>query len=208
MPEIFEKYKSVAILGGTFNPVHTGHIKMAEAALACKKDIEGVVFIPNNIPWYKNKQEIVSNEHRLNMLELALKKIPDCVVSDIELKRGDITYTVDTLKCIKEKYTDIKLYYIIGADSMLSFDTWKDYACILTLCTLLVAPRNDTDKELFLCVEDYKIKYHADIEILHFSKQEISSSSIRKKLSSGTDCRYELDPGVLKYIRENNLYMN
>ncbi len=203
----FEGVNCIAILGGTFNPVHNGHMMMAESALHQIDEIEKVVFMPNNLPAYKEQRDIASNSHRLNMLRLALSERSDMVVSDLELTRGGVTYTIDTLEQIKSVYSTIKIYFIIGDDSLVSFHQWHRYEQILSKCTLLVATRSET----FDSMRQYskqlieKLGY-GEIIILRNDIVNISSSNIREQLSQQNMPEGVMPEGVEDYIKIYGLY--
>jgi nicotinate-nucleotide adenylyltransferase len=207
MDKVFMDYQRVAILGGTFNPVHKGHIMMADCAMEQLPDIQKLVFMPNNLPEYKDTSHIVSSSHRLNMLSIALQDKKDMIISDLELKRGGVTHTVDTLNEIKAANAAIKLYFIIGDDSLLSFNKWYKYDKILQNCTLLVLSRASS-RERLTRYADELVKHmgYGDIVILNNNIFEAASSDIRKKISMG-EMPYELMPeGVAEYIESNRLY--
>ncbi len=197
----------IGILGGTFNPVHNGHIMMAEYALQRKKDMECLVFMPNNLPAYKETCEIIDTEHRLNMLQIALQDHPDMCISRIEIERGGITYTADTLDELLSWNPGLKIYFIIGTDSLKSFDTWFRYRDILHSCTLLVADRNSDQRKrqlwsgkLFEQVPDTRIEFLDNEELA------IASSDIRRQIACGHIPEAALPKGVADYIKEHGLY--
>lgn len=205
---MFENYNCIGIMGGTFNPVHKGHIHMAYSAKQQVEEIEKIIFMPNNIPKYKSSQDIASAKQRIDMLCIALDKCEWATVSDMEIKRGGITYTYDTLCTIKNMNNNIKIYFIIGSDSLKSFDKWFRYRDILSMCTLLVASR-DGDKD--------NLKYYGDRilnevgygEILYLNMDELdaASSDIRNRISMG-DIPYDILPeGVAGYIIDNKMYI-
>lgn len=136
---------SIGIMGGTFNPIHIGHVQIAKAAYE-QYYLDEIWFMPNHIPAYKSDDCIVSGEERLEMVRLAIREIPYCKVSDFELKREGNTYTIDTLKLLKKLYPEHTFYFIMGADSLFSFDKWMNYKEIPTYATLLVAPRDEKSK--------------------------------------------------------------
>ena len=203
----FKNYSCIALLGGTFNPVHKGHMAMAECALRQKKDIEKLIFLPNAKTYYKDGRGVVSGELRLKMLAAAIKGEPLFDISDIELKRGGYTLTVDTLNELKSINRKLKIYFIIGADSLFYFDNWVRYEEILKLSTVLVASRESSAFELEKKRAGIVEKTGLDkIEILDFDEVEVSSTGIRSMIERGEDPGDLLPAGVYDVITENRLY--
>lgn len=203
----FTKYKHIAILGGTFNPVHKGHIHMAKEVLRMYTGIEAVCLMPNNLTAYKDNSLIVSNEDRLNMLKLACMDEVGLFISELDIKRGGITYTIDTIKDIKAINPYIQIDFIIGADSLLGFTKWYCYEEILSLCRLIVIRRECEEKELTEA-RDKLVAANgcSQIEIADVSEYPASSTEIRNKLKTGEKDVPELNRKVLEYILKNRLY--
>ena len=122
---VFLKYNCIGILGGTFNPIHNGHIMLAEKAICQFPEIEKILIMPNNKPAYKGNNEMISPKERIKMLELATLSLDYAEISDIEIKRGGITYSYDTFKEIYAINPDIKIYFIVGADSLYTINKCK-----------------------------------------------------------------------------------
>lgn len=203
----FNEVSCIAILGGTFNPIHNGHIMMARTALSLVDDVENVIFMPNSLPAYKDSNDIVTKEHRINMLKLALCDRENMALSLLELERGGITYTIDTLEQIKCLNNNLKIYFIIGDDSLLSFRKWYKYERILENCTLLVIPRNEGCERL----NKYKDRLlsdmgYGDIRILPGQVFEAASSDIRRRIANNDMPKNLLPEGVCAYIKNNGLY--
>lgn len=198
--------KCIAIMGGTFNPVHIGHVRMAREVLSLKHDIDRLVFMPNNLPAYKDKRELIDTEHRINMLKLALSKYPDMSVSTLEIDRGGVTYTADTLDELLGVNPRLKIYFIMGMDSLKSLHLWYRYRDVVNNCSLLVFDR-DVDIDAKRDIDSY-IYENARIEYIHNDKMDVSSSEIRELISNG-NMPYKLLPdGVSDYIIEHGLYVN
>ena len=136
----------IGILGGSFNPVHNGHLELAKQALA-QFALDQIWLMPNHIPAYKKWDRSVTNEDRLHMLELAVKDHDGLRCSDLELQRGGVTYTIDTLAQLHEQYPDTEWYFIMGGDSILVFDTWREPDRILSLSKLIVTTRDQIQAE-------------------------------------------------------------
>lgn len=200
-------YDSVGILGGTFNPIHNGHLMMARCAKEQINDLDQVVLLPNNLPAYKDSTSIVANEHRLHMLKLAIEDLDYASVSDLELMRGGITYTIDTLNEIHTLNPNLKIYFIIGADSLFSFTKWYRYEEILKQCTLVAAARAcDANRMQQFADELIENLGYGSIIVLSNDTVDASSSQIRLDLSNGTVPYNVLPTKVASYIVEHKLY--
>jgi len=207
MDDIFQQYNCIGILGGTFNPIHNGHIDIALNAMEQYPDMESVVFMPNNLPAYKNTWDIVDSEHRLNMLLIATRGYDNMFISDLEIKRGGITYTYDTLMEIKEINPEIKIYFIVGADSLYSIKKWHRYEDVLKNCTLLVAGRDSKYEEMQEFRDDlYKEIHGIDIKFINMDLIDVSSSELRNQLFQGLENSEYLNEEVSEYIIDNMLY--
>ena len=162
--------KKIAMFGGSFNPIHNAHINLATAFIK-KLKLDKLLLIPTAEPPHKSDSEMVSAEHRLNMCRLASEDIKKIEVSDIEIKREGKSYTVDTLKQLREMYPESELYLITGADMFMTLDEWKNPEEIFSLAAICTVPRNDDDiKNL----EEKEKKYRemgAQTVILDFVKQ-------------------------------------
>jgi len=207
MKDILKDKKCIGIMGGTFNPVHNGHILMAKSAYEQFDDMEKVIFLPNNQPKYKETKDIVAPEHRVNMLNIALKECDFACVSDMEIKRGGITYTYDTLTEILNYNPALQIYYIIGSDSLKSFASWYRYKDVLSMCTLLCACR-DNDRKIIKSVGDELLKDSqcGRIEYITMAEYDAASSDIRRDIAKGYMPSEILPAGVPDYILKNNLY--
>lgn len=202
--------KCIAILGGTFNPVHKGHIMMAEETKRQFPRIEKVVLMPNNKTAYKDNYAITDSEHRLNMLKLSVDEsaYKDYLeISELELRRGGITYTIDTLREIRESHKELEIFFIIGADSFYSFEKWKDYNEILKLCTLIVFRRDNDDKGFFEYSNDFCNRNNCKVLHAEASWMDVSSSKIRRLVHEGKEIDDLVSKSVSEYIALNKLYV-
>lgn len=219
---VFLKYNCIGILGGTFNPIHNGHIMLAQKAMKQFSDIEKIIILPNNKPAYKGTNEIISPKERIKLINQAVSSFDFCEVSDAEIKRGGITYTYDTLKDIYMINPYIKIYYIVGADSLFTIDKWHRYKDVLKMCTLLVAKRNSDYDDMKKCAEKLcKENKAARIEFIKSPNMNISSSLIRRFIMRNSDS-FDKDTSkrleeylerrvpekVKNYILKNRLYFN
>ncbi len=206
MERIFQEAKCIGVLGGTFNPVHKGHVMLVKAAKEQFHDIDNIVVIPNNIPAYKDKRTVIASEHRINMLRLAFDDYPHTFISELEIKRGGLTYTYDTLMQLKAINPELKVYFIIGADSMYNFKKWFRYEDVLKMCTLLVSTRKCNRNELECFIRDFINSYpYAGIKLLETDNIDISSSELRDNIFSEVYQDYVPDK-VIEYIKDNKLY--
>jgi nicotinate-nucleotide adenylyltransferase len=198
--------KKVGIMGGTFNPVHYGHLFLAENALEQYK-LDEVLFMPSKNPPHKNKQDIVSNEHRADMVRLAIQDNSNFILSTMEYEREGTTYTADTLTILTEENPDTQYYFIIGADSLFMMQDWNRPEIIFNLCTVLVAgrdrvPENQMENQIRFLEETYG----ARILMLDMPAIEISSAIIRKRISENKTIRYYIPDKVMDYIENHELY--
>lgn len=207
MKDIFKQSGCIGILGGTFNPVHIGHIMLADKTIEQYPDIEKIVIMPNNLPAYKNAHELVDSKHRIRMLELATEDRDYVSISDLEIKRGGATYTIDTLREIKNINPSLKIYFIIGADSLFQFEKWREHKEILRLCTLLAARRDsDYDKMSECARQIISDTGYGEIGFIQAPSVDAASSEIRKTIAGGSIPYDILPEGVAEYIAVNKLY--
>lgn len=202
----FSKLSCVGILGGTFNPIHNGHLNMAKSAYEQCDDMEKMIIMPNNLPAYKDTKKIVDNSHRLNMLKLATKDYDYLEISDLELLRGGVTYTYDTLSQIKGINPNIKIYFVIGADSLYSIRKWYRFEEIFSMCTLLVVIRDTKMKDMEDYANELKSEYKASIKLLSCEEVKASSTEIRDMVFKGIRPVSMLPNQVIDYIFDNSLY--
>ena len=213
--------KGIGILGGTFDPIHLGHTQSAQA-VANELGLTKVLLIPAHIPPHKTSDELVphaSSEQRATMVEIACQASGLFFCDQRELKRSGHSYTVDTLKELKQQYPEQTLYFIIGMDSLMSFTSWHKYQEILTLCHLVVNTRpnypieqlNKTTKTL-LCqhqVTDISELSQDKSGKIYFAKAcffDISSTQIRQHLAHQQSRHPQLQPEISEFIHKNKLY--
>ncbi|MBU1045177.1 MAG: nicotinate-nucleotide adenylyltransferase [Candidatus Omnitrophica bacterium] len=190
--------KRIGILGGTFNPIHFGHLAIAAAALE-QVDLDLVVFIPAHLPPHKNPDNIIESKLRYKMIELATKMCKLFIVSDIEIKKQTVSYSIETLKIIKKKYTQSDLFFIIGSDSVPELKTWRLIDEIFKLCSFVVAKRPNS-----LRFDNADLPESAII--LNGVYPNISSTEIRKRVKLGLAINDFLPQIVSEFIKQNKLY--
>lgn len=202
-----EERKKIGILGGTFNPIHFGHLLLAESARD-QLQLDKVLFIPTGTNPYKRDIEDVGVEHRYNMTKLAIASNPYFEISKMEMEREGVTYTVDTLKELDEIYENTDFYFISGADIIFQIHQWKDAKIVLKKLRIVTTFRPGYDgKCLTKRIIELNENYGANITNLDTLEIDVSSSEIRSRLKKGHSIRYLLPQSVLKYIYENNLYV-
>ncbi|RGD75788.1 nicotinate (nicotinamide) nucleotide adenylyltransferase [Anaerofustis stercorihominis] len=193
----------VGFIGGSFNPIHNGHINLA---LAGKNefDLDKVIFIPNSINPIKENKSKVSTEDRVKMVELAIQDYDDFEIDTYEVDKKGISYTIDTVEYLKNKYND--LYFIGGADLIFELHKWKDYEKLLKEVDFIIAGRNPYKlPELEDKVNELNKKYDININILkNFKMIDLSSSEIRNNILSNKSLK--IPKKVAEYIIKNNLY--
>lgn len=198
--------KKIGLFGGTFNPVHNGHVRLLKTAdeSMC---FDELIVMPSKIPPHKKAEGLVSGKHRVNMLGLAFEDSGKVSVSDYELKRRGKSYSVYTLRYLKKQYPDDKLYFIMGSDMLLCFDKWYRYEEILTMTSLVCLSRDDEDtsEKLRECADKLREK-GAEVILLDAEPYELSSSEIRQKLRESQDCSCYLPKKIVQYICDNKLY--
>ncbi|WP_459076787.1 nicotinate-nucleotide adenylyltransferase [Herbivorax alkaliphila] len=200
--------KKIGILGGTFNPIHNGHLIMAEAI---REDfrLDKVLFIPSGNPPHKSKNEVIDKEHRYNMVCEAINENDFFEKSRIEIEREGYTYTIDTLKRLKaSQKEDVLLYYIIGADVLYDLNKWKDYQSVFKTCEFIAALRPGSRKEEFRDRIKYlNNNFEAKIYSVNIPLIDISSTEIRKRVKEGKSIKYLVPENVENYIKNNKLYL-
>lgn len=196
----------ICIFGGSFDPVHKGHKKLA-LFIAEKLKPGKMLIIPAGLSPFKSSTG-ADNTQRIEMCRLAF---PEDVfeVSDIEIKRGGKSYTVDTVTAVKELYPDEKIYLLIGSDQLLSFDRWYRYRDILSMVTLVSVSRESAvETESLNEFADERLRPYGECIIFDFDAFEVSSTAIREVLSSGEDAGQYIDSDVSAYIQKEGLYKN
>lgn len=189
-----------ALFGGAFNPVHEGHVRLAKA-LKAAVGADRVIVMPSYISPHKSSESLVSPEDRLEMCREAFKGVYGFEVSDLEIKRGGVSYTSDTLTELKKLYPSDEIYFFCGADMFMTLDKWHMPEVIFSLCTVCTVPRDGvTAEQLLQKAEEYR-KKGAECMVVDLPETDVSSSELR----SGKKSEY-LDKNVRKYILKKGLY--
>lgn len=194
------------VFGGTFNPVHKGHIMLAEYCMG-SVGLDRIIMIPTAVPPHKISKNLASENDRLNMCKLACRGKENFFVSDIEIKRQGKSYTYETVTQLKEIYPDDHLYTIMGADMFLTLDRWKNPKIIFEKSSIITIPRDDENKyELEKFYKNVLKPMGADAVILPNPVISVSSTFIRDNLDEFDLISGMLDKSVYDYIIKNNLY--
>ena len=192
------------IFGGTFDPVHYGHIRLAKEAYN-ELSLDKVIFMPAYIPPHKADKIVSDWEHRVNMLKLAIDGIPYFDISFLEKELQGRSYTARTLSILKEKYD--ALVFIMGADSFMNLDNWYRPQGIFNNAEIACACRDEEDRAALLAkADEYCSRYGGVSHILDMAKFDASSTCVRENIKNGKDCDGIVPEKVLEYIKENNLY--
>lgn len=202
-----DSIRKIGISGGTFDPLHFGHLIIAEE-IRESFGLDKVIFIPTGLPPHKDISKVTSAMHRFNMVDIGVKSNPFFEVSSIEIDRPGYTYAIDTLKQLKTRYGDkTNLYFITGADVISGLLTWKDYEEIFKLCEFIAVMRPGFKRtRIFEDVEKMRIKYGAAIQLSEAPLIGISSTIIRNKVKEKKSIKYLVPEPIEDYIYKNGLY--
>lgn len=195
----------ITVFGGTFNPPHIGHLEIV-SALSKHDLVEKVLLIPTKVPPHKETDFLASEEDRIAMLELIAADFDNVTVSDIEFKRAGKSFTVDTLREIKEIFPDKEIALTVGADMLISLPTWKEYDNILKLCKIFTFFREGADIEQYTSAILELKSNGAEIYVLEDEIQGVSSTMVREKLCSGEDVSSLLPAEVFDFIKSRGVY--
>ena len=197
----------IGILGGTFDPVHIGHLVLAEEALS-KLKLDQIWFIPTGKPWLKESLEITDGFNRLEMVKIATKSNPRFVASSIEIDRSGPTYTIDTLRYLKDKLgTETSIYFILGLDTLANFHRWNRPEEILDLCEFVVSNRPGFGNTKILDEQLERFESIGSITtLLNIPMLDISGTNLREMIRQGLSIKYRVPDGVEEYIYSNGLY--
>lgn len=210
----------IGIFGGTLNPIHSGHLRAAEEVRE-EFGLDKILFIPSAFPPHKRKEDVESSKHRIEMTRIAIEGNPYFDFSDMEVKRGGFSYSVDTVDEVKKNQPEAEIYFILGVDAFFEIDSWKDYRRFLSLCNFIIVTRPGYEKKSLgeslplevrsdFCYDSAKGYYgHTSGHYLNFLEVtllDISSTEIRKRLKTGKSVKYLLPQRVEEYIKNNKLY--
>lgn len=193
-------------MGGTFDPIHNGHLILAEYSRIAF-DLEKVIFIPTGRPPHKVEKQISSINYRYDMTLLAISTNPYFYLSPMEIQRQGTTYTIDTIMDLQKQHEDVEFYFILGADSFNQIHKWKDSDKLLSLCKFIVAKRPDADNQkLGEKIEKLNQSYKGSFYILEAPLIDISSTKVRNRIKTKSSIKYLVPETVELYIEKNKLY--
>lgn len=211
--------QSIGILGGTFDPIHNGHIQLALEAQQ-QHQLDAVRLIPVNIPPHREKP-FVSSSHRVNMIELAITNLTNVSIDKRELERTEISYSIDTLRSLRAEFPETSLSMILGQDAFNKIDRWKDWQELLHYAHIIVANRPETSIDKISAVQqtwlashqttdktDIKKKLFGKIYFMNIPMLDISSSMIRQCYTEKKPVDHLLPETIQTYIKENHLYLD
>ncbi|MEX2246335.1 MAG: nicotinate-nucleotide adenylyltransferase [Dehalococcoidia bacterium] len=192
----------VGLLGGTFDPVHNGHLSLAEHAMTGLR-LDEMLFVPAGEPWRKGHREITAGEHRLAMLRLAIEGSDAFGICDIELRRPGPTYTADTVEELAGERLDDEFWFVLGADALADIPHWHEPERIVRHAKLGVAARAGED---LMAAVGAVPQFTGRIEVFEMPRVDISSTDVRIWVASGRSVAGMVPPAVEAYIRERGLY--
>lgn len=190
----------VGLFGGTFNPLHNAHIEVARAALK-QYELSSIVFIPNGIPPHKEQVLGIDKEPRFEMVRLAIETMPEFTVSRVEVDRDGPSYTIDTIRALKDDYPQ-GICFIVGADRLLKLDTWEEPHELLRSVPFIIAPRSGVSLDIF----DVSPFREAVIVPLRMDDVDLSSSGLRTRIRRGESIREWVPKEVADYIEKHRCY--
>lgn len=193
----------IGILGGSFDPIHNGHLNMALKSYE-QYDLDEVWLIPNGNAPHKDTDKMADALHRMAMCELVAEEYPFLKTCDIEITSEEYSYTYITVTKLKEMYPEHEFYFIMGADSLDYFEKWRKPEIIASVCKILVINRDEfSEEDMAEKISKINAIFPADIYIVHCPKVDVSSTELRNKLD-----RNDVLPAVYNYICDNDLYGN
>ncbi len=199
--------RRIGILGGAFNPIHNGHLMIAESARE-QFALEQVLFIPTGRSPRKHKQKITDIAHRCAMVSTAISDKPYFVLDELEVHSSEVSYTYLTMEKLKENYISSELFFILGADSLFDFESWRNPELILKNCNILAAYRNyQRQEEFFRQIAYLNEKYSQKFFPLDTPVLEVSSQEIRQRVKDGRTIHHLVPETVKTYILNHKLYV-
>lgn len=185
----------VGLFGGTFDPIHIGHL-IAASEVQTHLHLEQVVFIPAGQPWQKAEQEITPAQDRLAMVELAIAQDSRFQVSDIELQRSGPTYSIDTLIAWQAQHPEDDVYWIVGADALSRMDSWHRWEEFVAMATIVCVNRPDVDSD------QISFPYIA----VEMPEVNVSATQVRRRFEQGASVKYLVPDDVIAYVNDHRLY--
>lgn len=199
--------KKTGIFGGTFDPVHLGHIGLAKDAME-QVELDEILFVPAKLQPFKLDKKITPGKDRLAMLQLALEGFPDFKVSTYEMNEEGISYTYLTMRGMQQKYgKDCRLYFITGTDTFLKIEQWKEAEELLRNYAFIIGSRPGCEsRALQNCIDRVAKAYNTEVRSIDNLQMDISSTDIRRRLEEGSTAEDLIPAGVERYIKRYGLY--
>lgn len=197
--------KIIALYCGSFNPPLFSHFSLAQQLLNCDKNIEKIIFVPVSSKY--NKNGLIEDKHRFNMLNLVCKTNPKFEVSDIEFNMPKQPYTFETLQAVQKSYPNFEIRLIIGTDNLKEFNTWYEYQKLLTSFKVYVLARDEDNIDEIIAKDNSLSKYSSSFVNTNISvRTNLSSSFVRNEIKNGNSVEFLLPDVIIDYIKNNNLY--
>jgi len=198
---------NIGVLGGTFDPVHNGHIIVAEE-VAAQLSLSTVIFVPAGQPWLKADWPVTPAEQRLQMLRLALADKPDFKISNLEIERAGPSYSVDTMAELREQVgSDDELFFILGRDNLGQLPQWHEPSRLIEMCYLVAVNRPGSPRPKLKSLETSIPGISRRVMLLDSPEVDISASAIRERVAGGLSVRHLVPEPVNRYIKGNGLYL-
>lgn len=192
----------IGILGGTFDPIHMGHIRLAQNAQS-QLHLDKLLLLPAAMPPHKQNRPVTEKQHRFQLVQLAADAY-GFDVSDYEFQKDTLSYTIETIQYFNRIYSEDQIVFILGGDSVLTIDLWYRWQDLLSLCEFAAAPRTNQERaRVIQKIETLQKKYGAVIHLLEFDPLEVSSSQLRADYDGD-----KLPPCIIPYIKAHHLYGN
>ena len=198
--------RRIGIMGGTFDPIHIGHLVTADFIMN-SIELESVIFIPTGKPPHKLSGKMASAQDRYNMTVLATSDNPSFTVSDIEIRRSGLSYTIDTLKKLQEMYSVAEFYFIVGTDAVAEIPNWERADGLLQYCSFVAATRPGFASSVEKVIEFFGDRGNGKIIQIDTPELEISSTDIRERVGSRRSFKYIVPTSVEQYIKKEGLYL-
>lgn len=201
-------YPRLGIMGGTFDPIHHGHL-VAASEVADLFSLDRVLFVPTGQPWQKKNRSVTPAEDRYLMTTIATASNPRFSVSRVDIDRGGPTYTVDTLHDLHERYPDAELFFITGADALNKIITWRDWESMFDMANFVGVTRPGYELEMDLSQDTAPLKREVDagrLSLVEIPAMAISSTDCRDRAESGRPVWYLVPDGVVQYIAKHGMY--
>ncbi len=191
---------NIGIYGGSFNPPHIAHLILAELLYEILQ-LDTLLFVPSAVPPHKQNDTLLDGDQRLKLMKCAVEGNDRLEVSDIEIKRGGTSYTIETLDTLERLYKNVTFYLIVGVDNLVTFHYWKDYKAILDRCRLIAMKRPGFD------VSQVQSDVLEKVTIIDLPHLEISSTEIRRRIREGKSIRYMVPDAVFEEIKRSGFYI-